>query len=115
MSKDAQDEVAAILPYGTPTMIVHHRQLPNQKAAFAMKLAEHLAIIACDNDGEDSAGRQKLRLLPPDEVAHRAVQIADSMWDQFATCGWIIDLPSWKDCMKMGREAEESEREARKK
>lgn len=49
-------------------------------ATVATELVSHLAIVAAMPDGEDSKGRQKLRLLTPKEVAKRAFEIASELW-----------------------------------
>jgi hypothetical protein len=66
---------------------------PNGEATFAMQLANDLAIATAVPDGEDSAGRQKIRMMTPDEVTERACQIAAKMFAQFDKCGWLMDLP----------------------
>jgi hypothetical protein len=44
-------------------------------------------------DGEDSAGRMKLRLMTPAEVAFRACDIADAAMSEMEARGWLLDLP----------------------
>jgi len=52
----------------------------NWRMQVATELVRHLAIVAAVPNGEDSAGRQKFRLMTPKEVARRAVDIADELW-----------------------------------
>ena len=68
-------------------------EAPNEKAQFAMELMRHLAIAAATPDGEDSAGRARLRLMTPEEVAQRGAQIADYAFEIFTERGWMVDAP----------------------
>ena len=68
-------------------------KLPMGIAATAHDIAKHLAMVAGESDGEDSSGRQKLRLMTPEEVATRACDIAEAMWTKFEARGWILDVP----------------------
>ena len=49
----------------------------NLQAKIAEDLLRHLAIATAVEDGEDSAGRQKFRLMTPEEVSTRAFAIAE--------------------------------------
>ena len=65
----------------------------NAVASLAASLAERMALCAADLDGEDSAGRQKVKLMTPAEIAVRACDIAAALWQQFEQRDWIMDLP----------------------
>lgn len=65
-------------------------------ARIAMDLAKHLSMVAATPDGEDTAGRQKLRLLSPEEVGARACEIARELVNQFEERGWLTQLPEPK-------------------
>lgn len=79
--------------YGEVDYRIFTSEIPNPQAAFAMHLAEKLGLVAGEVDGEDSAGRQKLRLLTSGEVAQRACAIAADTWEQFRKRGWLLDVP----------------------
>lgn len=80
--------------FGNPNRnVIHNQECPNSIAAFAMDIMHHLAISTACPDGEDSAGRQKLKLLPPDGVAQRACEIADAAFREFEIRQWMIDTP----------------------
>lgn len=81
---------------GATEIRIHSGILINQKAEFAMRLMDHLAIASATPDGEDTTGRQKLRLLKPDEVVARAIEISGMAWDAFEAIGWTQDLPTPK-------------------
>jgi|SRR6185312_15013219 len=62
-------------------------------AQIAVEIAKQLGIVACIQDGEDSTGRQKLRLLSPEEVADRAASIAHNLWCEFKRREWLVAVP----------------------
>lgn len=68
--------------------------------ALAVELARHLSIALGIEDGEDSAGRQKFRLLSAPEVAKRACDISFSMFYEAVKRGWI-DLSNSKQKEKL--------------
>lgn len=80
-------------PYPRPQFVVHALYHPNLSARLAIDLSKHLAVVAIVESGEDSAGRQKVRLLTPSEVALRVCDIADSMMHEFNTRGWLQQAP----------------------
>jgi len=67
----------------------HH---PDAKAQFAMSLMEKALIAAAEN-GEDSAGRAKLRALTAAEVALKACDIAEAAFYEFHSRGWMVIIP----------------------
>lgn len=56
----------------------------------AAELLRQASIIGAIPDGEDSSGRQKLRLQTPDEIATRAIEIAAALVEKAEQCGWIF-------------------------
>lgn len=78
---------------GETEVRLHAQQGYNCEADFALRLATQLAIAAASPDGEDSAGRQKLQLMPPGDVAWRACEISRLMHQEFETRGWLVDMP----------------------
>lgn len=55
----------------------------------AMHIVGHCAMVAARARGEDSAGRQALKLLDPKEVAERALSIADGLIAGAIERGWV--------------------------
>jgi hypothetical protein len=72
---------------------MHVSAIPTPVGELAISLAKQLAIATGIEDGEDSSGRSKLRLLTPTEAATRACNIADAMYTEFASRGWLTALP----------------------
>lgn len=72
---------------------LHDTQALQPVALFAIQLIERWGMIAAAPDGEDSAGRAKMRLLASEEIVARACQTALIAFEQFAHKDWLLDLP----------------------
>jgi hypothetical protein len=83
-----------------PFVSIHPKEGLNAEAAYAMHLAERFALIAGEDDGEDSAGRQKLRLATPIEVVKRACNIAELMFIELRRRNWTVPIDSYKTIME---------------
>jgi hypothetical protein len=62
----------------------------------ATELVVKWGAIAGQTDGEDSAGRSKLRLQTPQELVARAIECAAALWEALQKQGWIDMVPSPK-------------------
>jgi hypothetical protein len=69
----------------------------NQRALLAVQLVERWGMVAGAPDGEDSAGRQRLRMMSPDEMVVRATATANQLFWAFGDCGWMYEVPEIKD------------------
>lgn len=65
---------------------------PNWNARLSENIASKLAFVACEVDGEDTAGRQKVRLLTPQEITSRANDIAECMITDWEKRGWLVEV-----------------------
>ena len=79
--------------YEKTEVSIYQTRYPTDVGGFALQLAAHFAIVAAQPDGEDSAGRAKMGLMHPGDVAQRACQVAEAMWAELNYRGWFIDLP----------------------
>ena len=86
--------------FGKPIVGLHNTKRPNSKACLAIELMKHLAIILAEPDGEDSAGRQKLKMMPAETVAARACNIAEAAFRNFEARGWCLDAPSYDELLQ---------------
>jgi hypothetical protein len=77
-----------------------------------MKILDHFALISAQDDGEDSSGRQKLKLLAPAEIARRACDLAAAFYAEVGTRGWLLQLPEYEHLLEVGKAAR-AERKAR--
>jgi len=71
--------------------------VPDIRARMALDIAKHCSMMTATEDGEDAAGRQKIRLLTPSEVANRAVDIANFMYERFESLEWLAEAPILPD------------------
>lgn len=67
--------------YHQPRLFVHNTELPEEEAKLAFALIERWGMVAGLPDGEDSAGRSKLRLSTPDELVERAFACAKKAFE----------------------------------
>lgn len=61
----------------------------NMRASLSAEIVKHCALVAGVDDGEDSAGRARVGLMPASQVAERAADIADALVAIWETRGWI--------------------------
>ena len=80
-------------------------QMLNQEGAWMAHFIERWGLVASVPDGEDSAGRQKLRLPTPDELVTRAADIAAATWAECEKRGWLIELPAPDNASNKSTEA----------
>lgn len=66
---------------------------PITVAKMAVEMVNRWGLVAAIPDGEDSAGRQKLRLQTPEELATHACSAAAALWANFEKRGWLIAVP----------------------
>ncbi len=71
--------------YGEKTMYCHL----SYESLLAERFATHFGLIAGERDGEDAAGRARLKTLDAEEVAARACDMAAALVAQFEQRGWI--------------------------
>lgn len=78
---------------GDKAVTVYFTETLNQEAKLAADLIERWGLVAAMPDGEDSAGRAKLRLPTADELVTRAMFIAERLWAMARERGHIVTLP----------------------
>lgn len=72
------------------SILIHHKIQYDARAAFAMNLLEKWGLVMGKEDGEDSAGRQKIKLMPPDEVVAHAFEISEQAFAEVNRRGWSV-------------------------
>ena len=65
----------------------------NQRAKFATIMLEKWAAVSAEMDGEDSAGRQKVRRMPPAEIVAYVCDVAQEAFNEFDQRGWLYPTP----------------------
>lgn len=84
---------------GEIKVTLHETEVATFEARMALAFMERWAMVAAEADGEDSAGRAKLRLMTADEIASHACIVAQKAVEQFRARGWIKDIPSAQECV----------------
>jgi len=64
-----------------------------READLARAFIERWAMVVAVPDGEDSAGRQKLRMLTTDELVAKACDVAETFSREIERRGWLVELP----------------------
>ena len=80
--------------YGDDQIQRHSLREPDNRAALAFAFIERWGMVAGVPDGEDSAGRAKVRLAAPREVVERAFECAGLAWERAEEAGWMLSMPS---------------------
>lgn len=68
-------------------------------AKVAIEFITKWGMVAAVEDGEDSAGRQKLRLATPEELVDRAVITAKLLYERLEAEGELIDTSAGLDLL----------------
>ena len=79
--------------YLSPNHAIHETELLEQEAKIVLEIVERWGSVAAMPDGEDSAGRQKLRLATPEELTDRAFQCACLVMDGARKRGLVHAIP----------------------
>lgn len=82
------------------TLMGHTRLSADPRATFAMSCLERWGVVASEPDGEDSAGRQKLRLLSVTDLVARACDTAEQAFKAFDQRGWLLAIPSYQEMVE---------------
>jgi hypothetical protein len=79
--------------YREGEVVLFRKNMPNNKAELAIELIAKWGLVSAKDDGEDTAGRHKLTLMPVSEVVERAIEMADQAITEMEKRGWFINLP----------------------
>jgi len=82
--------------WGRTEIAVYKKIALSSKALLAISMMERWGLVAGEPDGEDSAGRSKLNLMPVKQLVERACETADIAFKEFKERKWILDLPAPK-------------------
>ena len=83
--------------------ILHHREHPTLEAQYALNMIDRWGVVAGKPDGEDSAGRSILCVVPEDEVVSRAFNLAEKAFAEARRRGLMVEVPSWEECRELAR------------
>lgn len=73
--------------------LVHQTFAIQGPGRLALQLIEQWGLVAGEIDGEDSAGRSRIRRLTPAELVKDACATADAAWNELESRGWLLEIP----------------------
>lgn len=76
-----------------PHFIIQETEMLEQEAKLAFAMIEKWGMVAGVENGEDTAGRQKLRLSTPKELVERAFECAKLGMDTARNRGLVHTIP----------------------
>ncbi len=88
---------------------LHRRYELSHAARLASVLIERWGMVAGVDDGEDTAGRAKLRLQTPEDVVTRACETAERAITEFKARGWLCPMPSYEELKDGFQESEKAD------
>lgn len=84
-------------------------ELPTKEGEFMLALCERFGMITGQDNGEDSAGRAALRLMPENDVVERAANIARIAFQKLRATGNMTSIPKAEEIdLLFNREMEEA-------
>lgn len=86
-------EVLETKPFERNNISIFRTIAFNKAAELACEMMARWGCVAGEADGEDSAGRQKLRVATANELVTRACDIAERAMSEFSARGWVADVP----------------------
>jgi hypothetical protein len=84
-----------------PDIKVYNLRAMTERARLASSLLEKWGLVVAESDGEDTAGRSKLRNATPQEVVDRACDTADLAISEFEKRGWYVAIPSHDEAVEI--------------
>ena len=90
-------ESRVVKKYNEPHCLINENEHPELEAKMAISFIEKWGMISGMDDGEDSSGRQKIRMATPEEVVERAFQIAKLTMDTARGKGLIHKGPTFEE------------------
>ena len=95
-----ESKVQDAYPSDSKRVLMGETEQPEAEAKLAFAFLERWSLVMGATDGEDSAGRQKLKLMEPQELVDRAFTIAHLAIDKARSTGLIHQVPSFSDLEK---------------
>lgn len=69
----------------------------NFRGRLAISFLEKHAMLACQEDGEDSTGRQKGKIMSVPDMVARACDLADCMVNEITKRNWWLEIENTKE------------------
>lgn len=96
----------------SPHIKFHNTEVLTPQAEFVRELITRWGMVQAIDDGEDSSGRHKLKLMPPADVVNRAIEVSNIMYKALAESNLLIQLPSMAEMQKTADQLEEDDHAA---
>lgn len=74
--------------------LVYQKNVLDRRAEIALIMIEKWGMVAGYTDGEDSAGRSKIELMPVDQLVERAFSTAEVAYAEIERRGWLLEIPA---------------------
>ncbi len=75
-------------------VIVYRKSMLDQRAELALLMIEKWGMVQGYPDGEDSAGRARIGLMPIGKLIDRAFECADAAYLEIERRGWSMEIPA---------------------
>ena len=89
-----------------PLVRLHNTETLNLQAEFARELILRWGMVAAIQNGEDSAGRHQLKLLTPQEVVDRAMEVTLLTFKAFHDNDMIVKIPTIEEMQEIADKIE---------
>ncbi len=74
--------------------LVYQKTVFDRRAEMAIIMLEKWGMVAGIDNGEDSAGRAKISLMPIGKLIDRAFECADAAYSEIERRGWSMEIPA---------------------
>jgi len=82
-----------------PSVEIDALDVLSHEAKFFLGCIEKWGMVAGADGGEDSAGRSRLELMPPEDVVGRAREMTDLAFKTIQENEWTIRTPSYDEAV----------------
>jgi hypothetical protein len=93
------------------SVIHHERHHVSFEGKIMLDMIIKWGMISAEPDGEDSQGRQQLKLMPEEMLVARASSVTQYALAELKQQGWIVEIPSMKELIKIKENANKKEME----
>ncbi len=73
--------------------IIYKKRLLGLAAGISVEMVQKWGLVAAMDDGEDSTGRHKVRMMTIEELVQRACDSAQKLIEEFEKRDWLLELP----------------------
>lgn len=84
---------AVVNKWNKEEKVIEFGESLNMEAHLAFLLISKWGMVAASPDGEDSAGRAKIRPSTPDELVTLAIDTSHAFYERVRALGWTVAVP----------------------